>query len=149
MKKMFYVVPALLAIVACAPAIGSNDYGYSSVGQASSAFPCTVVSVRAVNVNSGGTAGGLLGGIAGGVAGSTIGHGRSANTLGAIGGAAVGALAGNVAEKSLMGQGGYEYVVRTDNGQIYSVTQGADNLIAAGQRCMLINGNPSRIIPYY
>ncbi|MCI5634984.1 MAG: glycine zipper 2TM domain-containing protein [Alphaproteobacteria bacterium] len=148
-NKLSILLPALLAIAACAPSIGSNDYGYSSVGQASSAFPCTVLSVRSVNVNSSGGTGTVLGGVAGGVAGSTIGHGKSASILGAIGGAAAGALVGNAAEKGIMSQGGYEYVVRTDSGQTYSVTQGTDNLIAAGQRCMLINGNPSRIIPYY
>ena len=148
-NKLSIFLPALLAIAACAPSIGSNDYGYSSVGQASSAFPCTVLSVRSVNVNSSGGTGTVLGGVAGGVAGSTIGHGKSASILGAIGGAAAGALVGNAAEKGIMSQGGYEYVVRTDSGQTYSVTQGTDNLIAAGQRCMLINGNPSRIIPYY
>ena len=147
-NKLSILLPALLAIAACAPSIGSNDYGYSSVGQASSAFPCTVLSVRSVNVNSSGGTGTVLGGVAGGVAGSTIGHGKSASILGAIGGAAAGALVGNAAEKGIMSQGGYEYVVRTDSGQTYSVTQGTDNLIAAGQRCMLINGNPSRIIPY-
>lgn len=148
-NKLSILLPALLAMAACAPSIGSNDYGYSSVGQASSAFPCTVLSVRTVNVNSSGGTGTVLGGVAGGVAGSTIGHGKSASILGAIGGAAAGALVGNAAEKGIMSQGGYEYVVRTDSGQTYSVTQGTDNLIAAGQRCMLINGNPSRIIPYY
>ncbi len=148
-NKLSILLPALLAVAACAPSIGSNDYGYSSVGQASSAFPCTVLSVRSVNVNSSGGTGTVLGGVAGGVAGSTIGHGKSASILGAIGGAAAGALVGNAAEKGIMSQGGYEYVVRTDSGQTYSVTQGTDNLIAAGQRCMLINGNPSRIIPYY
>ena len=148
-NKLSILLPALLAVAACAPSIGSNDYSYSSVGQASSAFPCTVLSVRSVNVNSSGGTGTVLGGVAGGVAGSTIGHGKSASILGAIGGAAAGALVGNAAEKGIMSQGGYEYVVRTDSGQTYSVTQGTDNLIAAGQRCMLINGNPSRIIPYY
>lgn len=148
-NKLSILLPALLAMAACAPSIGSNDYSYSSVGQASSAFPCTVLSVRSVNVNSSGGTGTVLGGVAGGVAGSTIGHGKSASILGAIGGAAAGALVGNAAEKGIMSQGGYEYVVRTDSGQTYSVTQGTDNLIAAGQRCMLINGNPSRIIPYY
>ena len=148
-NKLSILLPALLAMAACAPSIGSNDYGYSSVGQTSSAFPCTVLSVRSVNVNSSGGTGTVLGGVAGGVAGSTIGHGSSASILGAIGGAAAGALVGNAAEKGIKSQGGYEYVVRTDNGQTYSVTQGTDNLIAAGQRCMLINGNPSRIIPYY
>lgn len=150
MKRYFYcLIPALLAVGACAPSIGSSDYSYSSVGQASSAFPCTVLSVRSVNVNSSGGTGTVLGGLAGGVAGSTIGHGRSATVLGALGGAAVGAVAGNVTESAIMSQNGYEYVVRTDNGNTYSVTQGTDTLLSAGQRCMLINGNPSRIIPYY
>ena len=148
-NKLSILLPALLAMAACAPSIGSNDYGYSSVGQTSSAFPCTVLSVRSVNVHSSGGTGTVIGGLAGGVAGSTIGHGSSASILGAIGGAAAGALVGNVAEGAIMGQGGYEYVVKTDSGQIYSVTQGTDTLLGAGQRCMLINGNPSRIIPYY
>ena len=148
-NKILYILPVAAVLAACAPSIGSNDYSYSSVGQASSTFPCTVLSVRSVNVNSSGGTGMVIGGLAGGVAGSTIGHGSSASILGALGGAAAGALVGNAAEKGIMSQGGYEYVVRTDNGQTYSVTQGTDNLIAAGQRCMLINGNPSRIIPYY
>lgn len=150
MKHLLYILPALMVLGACAPRIGSSDYSYSSVRQASNAFPCTVLSVRSVNVNSDdNSAGTLLGGVAGGVAGSTIGHGSSAHTLGAIGGAAAGMLIGNLAQDQIMSQGGYEYIVRTDNGQTVSVTQGTDTLIAAGQRCMLINGNPSRIIPYY
>ena len=149
-KHLLYVLPMMLILGACAPRIGSNDYDYSSVRQASNGFPCTVVSVRQVNVNSSdNSAGTMLGGVAGGVAGSTIGHGRSSHTLGAIGGAAAGMLLGNLAQDTMMSQGGYEYVVRTDNGQIYSVTQGTDTLLAAGQRCMLINGATSRIIPYY
>ena len=149
-KYLLYAAPALMILAACAPRIGSSDYSYSSVGQASNAFPCTVMSVRSVNVNSDdNTAGGLLGGVAGGVAGSTIGHGRSSHTLGAIGGAAAGMLVGSLAQDAMMHQNGYEYVVRTDDGKIYSVTQGTDNLVAAGQRCLLINGNPSRIVAYY
>lgn len=149
MKNLLYILPALLVLSSCAPRIGSSDYSYSSVGQAANAFPCTVLSVRSVNVNSDdNSAGTLLGGVAGGVAGSTIGHGSSSHALGAIGGAAAGMLLGNLAQDQMMSQGGYEYVIRTDSGQIYSVTQGTDSLIAAGQRCLLINGNPSRIIPY-
>jgi outer membrane lipoprotein SlyB len=153
MKKIYYVIPvisALMILGACAPRIGSSDYSYSAVGQAANAFPCTVLSVRSVNVSSNdNTAGTMLGGVAGGVAGSTIGHGSSSHALGAIGGAAAGMLIGNLAQDQMMKQGGYEYVVRTDSGQVYSVTQGTDNLVAAGQRCLLINGNPSRIIAYY
>ena len=149
-KSVYLVLPAMLLVAACAPRIGSNDYSYSGVRQASNAFPCTVVSVRAVTVSSDdNSAGTLIGGIAGGVAGSTIGHGRSANTFGALGGAAAGALLGNLAQDSMMKQGGYEYIVRTDSGQTYSVTQGTDTLLSAGQRCMFINGAESRVIPYY
>ena len=149
-KNFYYAICAVLALTACAPRIGSNDYSYSGVRQASNAFPCTVLSVRAVNVNSDDNSmGTLLGGVAGGVAGSTIGHGRSANTFGALGGAAAGALIGNLAQDSIMSQNGYEYIVRTDSGQTYSVTQGTDQLLSAGQRCMLINGAESRVIPYY
>ncbi|MBR1398961.1 MAG: glycine zipper 2TM domain-containing protein [Alphaproteobacteria bacterium] len=149
-KNLLYVVPAIVALAACAPRIGSNDYSYSGVRQTSNAFPCTVLSVRQVNVsNDDNSMGTMLGGVAGGVAGSTIGHGRSAHTLGAIGGAAAGMLAGNLIQDSMMKQGGYEYIVRTDNGQTFSVTQGTDTLLNAGQRCMLINGAESRVIPYY
>lgn len=149
-KKLLYVIPVVFAIAACAPRIGSNDYSYGSVRQATNGFPCTVISVRTVNVSSNdNTMGTALGGVAGGVAGSTIGHGHSSHTLGAIGGAAAGMLLGNLAQDTMMKQSGYEYVVRTDNGQIYSVTQGTDTLLAAGQRCMLLNGAESRVIPYY
>lgn len=149
-KNLLYVVPAVVALAACAPRIGSNDYSYSGVRQTSNAFPCTVLSVRQVNVsNDDNSMGTMLGGVAGGVAGSTIGHGRSSHTLGAIGGAAAGMLAGNLIQDSMMKQGGYEYIVRTDNGQTFSVTQGTDTLLNAGQRCMLINGAESRVIPYY
>ena len=149
-KSVYLVLSAMLLAAACAPRIGSNDYSYSGVRQASNAFPCTVVSVRSVNVSSNdNSAGTLLGGVAGGVAGSTIGHGSSAHTFGALGGAAAGALLGNLAQDSIMKQGGYEYIVRTDSGQTYSVTQGTDTLLSAGQRCMFINGAESRVIPYY
>lgn len=149
-KAILFAVPVILAVAACAPRIGSNDYDYGSVRQASNGFPCTVMSVRQVNVNSSdNSAGGMLGGVAGGVAGSTIGHGRSSHTIGAIGGALAGMAVGALAQDQIMSQGGYEYVVRTDSGQIYSVTQGTDTLLSAGQRCMLINGATSRIIPYY
>ena len=149
-KNLFYTIPALLLLAACAPNINSNSYSYSGVRQASNAFPCTVLSVRAVNVSSDDNSmGTLLGGVAGGVAGSTIGHGSTSHTFGALGGAAAGALLGNLAQDSIMNQGGYEYIVRTDSGQTYSVTQGTDQLLSAGQRCMFINGAESRIIPYY
>ena len=67
MKKIYYAIPvisALMILGACAPRIGSSDYSYSSVGQAANSFPCTVLSVRSVNVSSDdNTAGTMLGGV--------------------------------------------------------------------------------------
>ena len=89
--------------------------------------------------------------IAGGVAGSQIGKGSTAGVLGAVGGALVGGAAGNLAQRGLSKQSGYEYVVQLDNGGLVTVTQGSDVLMAVGQRCMVLYGSGSdraRIIPY-
>lgn len=91
-------------------------------------------------------AGTLIGGIAGGVAGSTIGGGSTAHTLGAVGGALLGGLVGDAAEKGLSSQTGLEYIVKLDNGQVISVTQGTGQALGVGQRCLVLFGNTTRII---
>ena len=85
-------------------------------------------------------------GIAGGVAGSTIGGGNTAHTLGAVGGALLGGLVGDAAEKGLSSQTGLEYIVKLDNGQVISVTQGTGQALGVGQRCLVLFGNTTRII---
>ena len=115
-----------------------------SVGQV---LPCRVVSVRQVNVSSSDSStGSVIGAIGGGVAGSTIGHGRG-SVLGALGGAALGALAGDFAEGELSKQTGVEYIVKLDNGTMRTITQGTDVYMQPGQKCYLLYGNQSRIIP--
>ena len=76
-----------------------------------------------------------------------IGGGNTAHLLGAVGGAILGGFAGNAAQEGLTSQQGYEYIVRLDNGNTVSTTQGADVLLNPGQRCQIIFGNPARIIP--
>ena len=88
----------------------------------------------------------MIGGLAGGVAGSTIGHGYSANALGAIGGALVGGLVGSAAEKGLTAQTGLEYIVKLDNGQVISITQGTGQALGVGQRCLVLFGSTNRVI---
>ena len=134
-------------IAGCASDIDSNYYSTGSVGQVSQAQGCTVVSVRPIKVSTQNGAGTAIGGIAGGVAGSTIGGGNTAHLLGAVGGAILGGFAGNAAQEGLTSQQGYEYIVRLDNGNTVSTTQGADVLLNPGQRCQIIFGNPARIIP--
>ena len=109
-------------IAGCASDIDSNYYSTGSVGQVSQAQGCTVVSVRPIKVSTQNGAGTAIGGIAGGIA-------------------------GNAAQEGLTSQQGYEYIVRLDNGNTVSTTQGADVLLNPGQRCQIIFGNPARIIP--
>ena len=134
-------------IAGCASDIDSNYYSTGSVGQVSQAQGCTVVSVRPIKVSTQNGAGTAIGGIAGGIAGSQIGGGNTAHLLGAVGGAILGGFAGNAAQEGLTSQKGYEYIVRLDNGNTVSTTQGADVLLNPGQRCQIIFGNPARIIP--
>lgn len=148
LKKSLTTACVALLLVGCADNINSDHYSTSATGKVSTVAQCTVLSVRPVSVDSGDTsAGTVLGGLAGGVAGSTIGHGRSSNTLGAIGGALLGGLVGSAAQKGLSSQQGLEYIVKLDNGQAISITQGNSQPLMVGQRCLVLYGNPSRIIP--
>ena len=122
------VLPFLLA--GCADNINSDHYNTNQAGKVSTVSQCTVLSVRQVGVNSDSGAGTLIGGIAGGVAGSTIGGG----------------LVGDAAEKGLSSQTGLEYIVKLDNGQVISVTQGTGQALGVGQRCLVLFGNTTRII---
>lgn len=154
MKKLalLLLLPLMAAAAGCASQIGANQYASSSVGSVNRARVGTIVSVRQITVadsdNSLGTA---IGGIAGGVAGSQIGKGNTAAVLGAVGGALVGGAAGNLAQRGLSSQSGYEYVVQLDGGGLVTVTQGSDVLMAVGQRCMVLYGSGSdraRVVPY-
>lgn len=147
MKKFIYLATAIL-MGACTSNIDSSHYTTSNVGTAAAARPCTVISVRQVTVQSDNNLGALFGAGLGGVAGYSVGGGKTAHTLGAIAGAGLGGLAGDAAQDKLSKQAAYEYVVKLDNGQIMTLSQGTDVLLAQGQRCLLLGGNPSRIIAY-
>ena len=148
MKKGFGLMLGIVMLTACQSDINSNQYATSSVGRANAASEFSVLSVRPVSVKSNNGLGTIIGSVAGGVAGYSIGSGSTAHNLGAIGGAVLGGVAGNAAQGALSSQGGYEYVVKLSNGQVMTVTQGTDTLLTPGQRCMLLFGNPSRLIAY-
>lgn len=148
MNKFLTLALPVMLLSACQSDIGSNQYSTGSVGVAASAAPCSVLSVRQVSVKSNNGLGTVIGSVAGGVAGYSIGSGSTAHNLGAIGGAVLGGMAGGAAQGALSSQGGYEYVVKLDNGQVMTLTQGTDTLLTPGQRCMILFGNPSRLIGY-
>ncbi len=150
MKKLALLLafPLALMLNACTSNIGANQYSTSATGEVNRALKGTVVSVRAVTVQSNNNAGMLIGGAAGGVAGSTIGGGDTAHILGAIGGAVLGGIAGDAAQNQLSKQGGYEYVIELDNGSMVTITQGTDVLLSPGQRCLVLYGKQARVVPY-
>ncbi len=146
MKKFLSVMAMTTLLAGCADNINSDHYSTSQTGRVSTVSQCTVLSVREVGVNDNSGAGTMIGGLAGGLAGSTIGHGRSANMLGAVGGALLGGLAGSAAEQGLTSQTGLEYIVKLDNGQVISITQGTGQALGVGQRCLVLFGSTNRII---
>ena len=152
MHKILLLATAalIMPIAACTSDISSSHYSTGSVGTVAQVMSGTVVSVRQVSVSSeDNNAGTLIGGALGGIGGSTIGGGSTAHALGAVGGAVIGGIAGNAAQRGLSSQGGYEYIVRLDNGNMVTVVQGTDILLNPGQRCYVSLGNPARVTPAY
>lgn len=148
MMKFLTATAAFLFLCGCQADIDSNQYSAASTGRASAASPCTVINVRQVKVKTDNELGTIIGGAAGGIAGYSIGSGKTAHLLGGLGGAVLGGIAGDATQGALSSQSAYEYVVKLDNGQIMTLTQGSDALLAPGQKCMMLFGNPSRLIAY-
>lgn len=144
---MMLTIP-MIALGACTSDIGSSQYTTRSVGQGGQASKCTVINVRQIRIASDSELGTLIGAGTGAVAGYTIGGGRTANTLGAIGGGLVGGAAGRAAQRGLTSQDGFEYVVELDNGRIVTTTQGNDVLMVPGDRCLFLTGQRNRVIPF-
>lgn len=154
MKKFMTLImlPATLLISSCASEIGANRYETSAVGQVNTAREGVIISVRRVRVaTSDGTVGTLGGAVAGGALGSLIGGSDAVRVAAAAGGAILGGVAGQSAQEALSSQDGYEYVIKMNDGGALTVTQGADVVIAVGQRVMVLNasrGERARVIPF-
>jgi outer membrane lipoprotein SlyB len=141
----------ILSLTGCTRQIGSHVYSDSHVGEASSSYQGTVLSVRKVLVGSehlqDNVAGGVVGAVGGGLLGSAFGqgHGRTAMTaVGAVGGA----VAGAAAERALKEQEALEYVVKLNTGKILTVVQGLEDPLPVGSRAIVIvsRGGRSRVI---
>ena len=148
MRKFCVLVTcvALMALAGCAKDISPQTYEVGSVGQAASATPATVVSWRYVHVAGTESVGTTVGAVAGGAAGSAIGGNTRVNIIGAVGGALIGGLAGGAIEGGLTSQKGIEYVIEVQNGGLKTIVQGPGPQFAVGQRVLLLQGNPARLI---
>lgn len=138
----------ILMLCGCARDIDSNVYTSANVDSASKTYEGVVVSMRGVTVKDSesltdNTAGLLVGGALGGVLGNAVGGGRGrvvTTALGAVGGAAAGALA----QGKLSKQNAIEYVVKLNDGQMYTFVQGKDAIYAPGQKVLVSMGRNSR-----
>ncbi|MDR0933545.1 MAG: hypothetical protein LBM56_00430 [Burkholderiaceae bacterium] len=148
MKTRFFILlAAILLVSGCAQDINPDDYEVESVGAVSKAEPGEIVSARDVFVE-GNTQGGELAGLAAGsVAGSELGQGTRANALGAIGGAIIGDIVGKEIEAKASSQKGIEYVIRKDNGEMVTLTQGTEPAFSPGDRVLILyDSKRARII---
>ena len=142
-------LPIIMNISACTDNISANHYNTSATGQVTRAVRGTVVAVRPVIVSDGdGQFGKLAGAAAGGVAGSMIGGSDAVHVLGAIGGAVLGGIAGDATQEGLSRQQGLEYTIQLENGNLVTLVQGNDVVLHTGQKCLILYGNQSRVVPY-
>lgn len=146
MKMLTVLGAAIIVLAGCAQNISPQTYSVGSVGQVNRTISATVISVREVNVAGTTGVGGGGGSALGAVAGSSLGSSGRDNLAGAIGGAIVGGLAGAAIEGNATKQKGMEYVVETENGNLMTIVQGADNVFIAGQKVLILYGSPSRLI---
>ncbi|MBX6747121.1 MAG: hypothetical protein IRY87_34250, partial [Acetobacteraceae bacterium] len=103
---------------------------------------------REVNISAEGSTGAATGAAAGGVLGAQA-PGGILSALGGVSGALVGGLIGTAAEHTVVDTKAFEYVVRTEKGDLLSVTQRDAVPLVIGQRVLVITGNQARIVPDY
>jgi len=148
--KAFRVITFVSAIALLAGCASSNSGDIYSRDQARTTQTVQMGTVQAVrNVQIEGTKSGIgtvAGGVAGGVAGSTIGGGKG-QVLAALGGAAIGAVGGTVAEEKLTKKNGLEITVKLDSGSVIAVVQEADVMFSVGERVrVLTGGGTTRVV---
>lgn len=108
----------------------------------------TVVEVRAGKIEGEQSGVGAIGGAAmGGVVGNLFGGGKG-NTIATVGGALAGGLAGNAVEKGVTSSKAYQITVRLDNGKTIMVVQETDQVFVPEQRVrVVVTGGKSRVQP--
>ena len=142
--KIFLALPLAAMVAACGPSYSPDSYESGAVGQVSRVERGVVESVRVVDIKHKTGVGGLAGAGIGAAAGSTVGDGAG-GVAGAIGGALIGGLIGNSIEKSAKKKQGFEYLIRTDDGQLVTIVQGGEPL-GINAPVLILYGRTSRVV---
>jgi|GEM_PF-626128 len=140
-KKLALLLPLALTATACTQTVSPHSYDSYAVGEARRVERGVIDSYRWVEIrksNSGvGTAAGV--GI-GAAAGSTVGDSGAENVIGAIGGALLGGLIGNSIDKSGSKTSGFEYIIRTESGNLITIIQADRQPFAEGTPVIIVFG---------
>jgi len=147
--KRFLIAASLpLALAACGGTTGrTNTYTSDAAQKVSLVERGQVLSVRKVSVSGNNSQVGTMTGIgAGAIGGSAVGGDWRSNALGAIGGAVIGGVGGAAVDSVVNEQTGYEYLFQIDGGKLQSLTQVDSEPLPVGQRVLLIQGPPARLI---
>ncbi|MDR0625166.1 MAG: hypothetical protein LBF72_01825 [Holosporales bacterium] len=141
-------IAAMLLVTSCATDFGTSTYQAANLGQAQTTLHGVVLSVREIALESTDALAPALGAGLGSIAGALIGGSNNRLTGAALGGVA-GAAGGHIV-KPTKKQKGFEYEVRADDGHMYTIVQGPDVVLAAGQRVSIVlpsGGNRGRLLP--
>ena len=134
----------------CVESASGNVFSRDEARQAAEVYEGTVVDVREGKIEGDQSGLGAVGGAAmGGVVGNLFGGGKG-NTIATVGGAIADGLAGNAVEKGMTGQRALQVTVKLDvNGKEIQVVQGTDIPFAVGQRVRVVTqpGGHSRVQP--
>jgi len=148
-RRLRLVLSLAVPLAACGPDYSPDTYATRAVQQANKVEQGVIVGVRQVQLSVDGTVGAATGAAAGGVAGAQTGGGNMTAALGAIGGALVGGVIGSTVERAGGDTTAFEYIVRKENGELFSVAQRDTTPLPLGQRVLMITGNQARIVPDY
>lgn len=147
------MLAASLAVTGCARQISPDVHTGRDAGETLRTYEGVIENVRIVQIEENDTlernkTGQLLGGLAGGVAGARFGDGLG-RALAIAGGAIAGAVVGSLVEKEVKSQQAAEYIVRTQSGELVTLVQGPEPLLAIGQQVFVQESRRGRgrIIP--
>lgn len=151
--SLFALALAAMASVfsaGCVESASGNVFTRDEARKAAEIYEGVVVDVREGKIEGNQSGVGAIGGAAmGGVVGNLFGGGKG-NAIATVGGAVAGGVAGNAVEKGVTGSKALQISVKLDaSGKVIQVVQGTDIPFTVGQRVRVVTqpGGNSRVQP--
>ncbi|HEU6436299.1 MAG TPA: glycine zipper 2TM domain-containing protein [Nitratidesulfovibrio sp.] len=141
LKALVALLIVGLAISGCAQTYGGGTYKGGQTRMSHTVQYGTVEQVNDSVIEDSPSGLGALGGaVVGGVLGNMIGGGKG-RVLTTLGGAVAGGAAGYAGEKAMSTKKAIEITVRLENGQMMSVVQEPDETFMVGDRVRILTGS--------